>query len=277
MINLKDFELYLEERVDAFECSKELKESIRYSLISDGKYIRPSLFLSYLKDKNINYKEYFNVAMAIEMVHTYSLIHDDMPCIDNDDYRRGKLSNHKKFGEDIALLTGDALITNAFSILLSNNLISDSLKVDLVMKFSTYAGLEGMIDGQVKDIINNVLDIEDVRSIHIKKTSLLLSLCLEFASLIAKDKKEEEVFELGTKLGLFYQVQDDFLDEYGDEKIGKTIGKDLKQGKRTYAYFLDKEELEKLLEELKMSILESAKNLGLETQDVILKIMKRKK
>ncbi len=268
---------FMKLEINKINCDKKLKEAIYYSLISEGKYIRPLLFLTYLEDNGLDYTKYFDIAMSIEMVHTYSLIHDDMPCIDNDDYRRGRQSTHKKFGENIALLTGDALLTNAFSLLLNNN-IDDHTKVLLVKKLSTYAGYEGMVDGQIKDIINNIVDINDVKEIHLKKTSLLISFALEAASLVVGDKKEEEVSNLASIVGLLYQIQDDYLDEYGQEDIlGKTQGKDLNSGKKTYAYFYPKEKLLSLIEVLNLNINKDINLLGEETKKIIDLIIKRKK
>ncbi len=273
----EEFLRYIEEEINNFNCDLKLKESIRYSLISDGKYIRPLLFLSYLEDNGVDYTEFFNIAMAIEMIHSYSLIHDDMPCIDNDDYRRGKLSTHKKFGEDIALLTGDALLTNAFSLLLKNEINSD-IKVSLVKKLSTYAGIDGMVDGQIKDIINVIECIEDVEDIHFKKTALLISFSLEAASLILGDGKEQELFEISKLIGLNYQIQDDYFDEYSNSDIiGKTTGKDLDNGKKTYAYFYSKKDLEKIILKMNNKITDKYYLLGEETKKIIDLITKRKK
>ncbi len=273
----EEFLRYIEEEINNFNCDLKLKESIRYSLISDGKYIRPLLFLSYLEDNGVDYTEFFNIAMAIEMIHSYSLIHDDMPCIDNDDYRRGKLSTHKKFGEDIALLTGDALLTNAFSLLLKNEINSD-IKVSLVKKLSTYAGIDGMVDGQIKDIINVIECIEDVEDIHFKKTALLISFSLEAASLIVGDGKEQELFEISKLIGLNYQIQDDYFDEYSNSDIiGKTTGKDLDNGKKTYAYFYSKKDLEKIILKMNNKITDKYYLLGEETKKIIDLITKRKK
>ncbi len=273
----EEFLRYIEVEINNFNCDLKLKESIRYSLISDGKYIRPLLFLSYLEDNGVDYTEFFNIAMAIEMIHSYSLIHDDMPCIDNDDYRRGKLSTHKKFGEDIALLTGDALLTNAFSLLLKNEINSD-IKVSLVKKLSTYAGIDGMVDGQIKDIINVIECIEDVEDIHFKKTALLISFSLEAASLIVGDGKEQELFEISKLIGLNYQIQDDYFDEYSNSDIiGKTTGKDLDNGKKTYAYFYSKKDLEKIILKMNNKITDKYYLLGEETKKIIDLITKRKK
>ncbi len=278
MTKKEEFIEFIKEKVFNFNCTDILKDAITYSLISDGKYIRPMLFLSYLEDNDYDYKNYFDVALAIEMIHTYSLIHDDMPCIDNDDYRRGKLSTHKKFGQDIALLTGDALLTNAFSILMYNEILEDDQKVYLVKKLSNYAGVEGMVDGQIKDIINEVSKIEDVKDIHFKKTSLLISFSLEAASIIVKDNKKEELFELASLIGLFYQIQDDYLDEYGEDSIlGKTKGKDLENGKKTYAYFYSKKDLENIIKDMQEDIFKGKNLLGDETIKIMNLITKRKK
>ena len=149
--NRNSLNIYAKEYIENLEIPELLKESIIYSLVNDGKKIRPLSFLYLLKFYNIDYKEYFDVALAIELVHTYSLVHDDLPEMDNDDYRWGKPTNHRVYGQDIAVLTGDSMLTLAFEVLSKSN-INDTLKVNLIQQFANYSGAMGMIAGQVYDV-----------------------------------------------------------------------------------------------------------------------------
>lgn len=233
--------------IENLDMPKILKEAISYSLVNDGKKIRPLSFLYLLDFYNIDYVKYFDVALAIELVHTYSLVHDDLPEMDNDDYRWGKLTNHKVFGQDVAVLTGDAMLTLAFEVLSEAN-INAELKVKLIKQFANYSGALGMIAGQIYDVKQKDynVDADYLRRMHSLKTGRLIELPVDFACQIANKIDDLElVKEFGKELGIAYQIKDDVLDYYGDfEKIGKLPSD---EDMITYLSFYGIEECEELL------------------------------
>ncbi|MDI3503562.1 MAG: geranylgeranyl diphosphate synthase, type [Candidatus Cloacimonadota bacterium] len=220
------------------EYPKELHKALRYSIFAGGKRLRPYLtILAYqlYKDKA---EVITPIAAAIEMVHTYTLIHDDLPDLDDDDYRRGKKSCHTVFGEGIALLAGDSLLINSFE-LISYAELSDSLKVQFVRELAHESGIKGLISGQMLDIESEgkKIDKKTLNYIHSNKTARLINISLRFGALAAKaPAKELKVIEdYGTKLGMVYQIVDDLLDIEGSQaNMGKSIGKDEIQGKATF-------------------------------------------
>ena len=253
---------YAKEYLEKLDMPDLLKESIRYSLVNDGKKIRPLSFLYLLKYYGVDYSKYFDIALAIELVHTYSLVHDDLPEMDNDDYRWGKLTNHKVFGQDIAVLTGDAMLTLAFEVL-SECAVEPSLKVRLIKQFANYSGAMGMIAGQVYDVKqkNYDVDADYLRRMHSLKTGRLIELPMDFACLVA-DKLDEynDVKEFGQQLGIAYQIKDDILDYYGDfEKIGKLPSD---EDMITYLSFYGIEECEELLKKHTHNAINVAKRLN---------------
>ena len=253
---------YAKEYLEKLDMPDLLKESIQYSLVNDGKKIRPLSFLYLLKYYGVDYSKYFDIALAIELVHTYSLVHDDLPEMDNDDYRWGKLTNHKVFGQDIAVLTGDAMLTLAFEVL-SECDVEVSLKVRLIKQFANYSGAMGMIAGQVYDVKqkNYDVDADYLRKMHSLKTGRLIELPMDFACLVA-DKLDEynDVKEFGQQLGIAYQIKDDILDYYGDfEKIGKLPSD---EDMITYLSFYGIEECEELLKKHTLNAINVAKHLN---------------
>ena len=231
--------------LDQLNAETSIKKAMKYSLISDGKMIRPLVFFNLLETYNIDYKKFLNIGCAIEMIHTYSLIHDDLPAMDDDDERRGRPSLHKHIGEDIAILAGDALLTHAFDVALDCELVSDK-KVQIIREIVSASGVNlGMINGQVLDIQQNNPSIADLEQIHLQKTSKLISLPFVIAAIIA-EADTEKCRILGEKIGIVYQIQDDYLDLYGSN-IGKKIGSDLANNKITYTTYYDKEQLETII------------------------------
>ena len=231
--------------LDQLNAETSIKKAMKYSLISDGKMIRPLVFFNLLETYNIDYKKFLNIGCAIEMIHTYSLIHDDLPAMDDDDERRGRPSLHKYIGEDIAILAGDALLTHAFDVVLDCELVSDK-KVQIIREIVSASGVNlGMINGQVLDIQQNNPSIADLEQIHLQKTSKLISLPFVIAAIIA-EADTEKCRNLGEKIGIVYQIQDDYLDLYGSN-IGKKIGSDLANNKITYTTYYDKEQLETII------------------------------
>ena len=253
---------YAKEYLEELDIPDLLKESIRYSLVNDGKKIRPLSFLYLLKYYGIDYSKYFDIALAIELVHTYSLVHDDLPEMDNDDYRWGKLTNHKVFGQDIAVLTGDAMLTLAFEVL-SDADVKPELKVRLIKQFANYSGAMGMIAGQIYDVKqkNYDVDADYLRRMHSLKTGRLIELPMDFACLVANKLDEyNDVKEFGQQLGIAYQIKDDILDYYGDfEKIGKLPSD---EDMITYLSFYGIEECEELLKKHTLNAINVAKRLN---------------
>ena len=253
---------YAKEYLEKLDMPDLLKESIRYSLVNDGKKIRPLSFLYLLKYYGVDYSKYFDIALAIELVHTYSLVHDDLPEMDNDDYRWGKLTNHKVFGQDIAVLTGDAMLTLAFEVL-SDADVKPELKVRLIKQFANYSGAMGMIAGQVYDVKqkNYDVDADYLRRMHSLKTGRLIELPMDFACLVANKLDEyNDVKEFGQQLGIAYQIKDDILDYYGDfEKIGKLPSD---EDMITYLSFYGIEECEELLKQHTFNAITVAKRLN---------------
>lgn len=229
----------------------KVKEAAMYSLLAKGKRIRPIMMLTTLQSYGIDYKKYIDVACAIEMIHTYSLIHDDLPSMDNDDLRRGRLTCHKAFDEATAILAGDALLTEAFGVVCRNVFLTDNQKVQIVALLSQAAGQSGMIYGQQQDLAfeNKQATLEELKDIHTYKTGCLFQAPLVMAGIIARPTDLENLRKLGTMIGLLFQIQDDILDVIGDEAtLGKKTGSDLKQGKSTYVSLLGLEKAQQEVE-----------------------------
>ncbi len=263
------FEEYLQEKVKIKDCpQKRIYESIEYSIMAGGKRIRPVLCMKmYERFSRKSWRKVMDFASAIEMIHTYSLIHDDLPAMDNDDYRRGKPTNHKVFKEDIAILAGDGLLNMAYETMLQNCFESDYQMRDRYMRASMYlakaAGIEGMIGGQVVDVMSErpdeeriELDGELLEYIHINKTSKLIEASLVSGAIIggAQKSEVEAVEKFGRAIGILFQIRDDILDKIGEsEKLGKTAGIDERNNKLTYVSLYGLQEsqarAEKLAEE----------------------------
>ncbi len=226
---------------------KEVLNAARYSLLMGGKRIRPAIVLEFCKLCGGKEEDALDFAVALEMIHTYSLIHDDLPCMDNDDMRRGKPSCHKTFGEDIALLAGDTLLTEAFFVAANAN-VSPEKALSAVSFLAANAGLHGMIGGQVMDLAfeEKTPEAAELQDMYTRKTGALL---IAAASLgcIAAGKNDEQTLKSAAKygynLGLAFQIIDDILDVTSTEKtLGKPIGSDEKNGKTTFVtiFGLDK-------------------------------------
>lgn len=235
-----------------------VKEAMIYSLTAPGKRIRPLLFLTVLKAYQIDYHKYIDIACAIEMIHTYSLVHDDLPGMDNDDLRRGRLTCHKKFDEATAILVGDALLNYAVNVILNVD-IDDSLKVKILNRLYEASGVNGMIYGQQEDLYfeNKKATLEELQNIHKNKTGELITVSMQLASMIANINDYQYWTSIGFDLGLAFQIQDDVLDVIGDQnKLGKKIGSDVSNHKSTYVTLLGIEHSQKKIEQLFQSCYE---------------------
>ncbi|WP_391116027.1 polyprenyl synthetase family protein [Psychrobacillus sp. L3] len=221
----------------------ELKEAMAYSLQAGGKRIRPLYTLAVLEELNVQSEDAIVVASTIEMIHTYSLIHDDLPCMDDDDLRRGKPTNHVVFGEALAVLAGDALVTLAFGIIARLNRLTAEQKVQLIDQLSYAAGAEGMVGGQVLDMLGEgkYLSLAELEEVHVNKTGALLSFSILAGGVIANapSKMMQALKSYAFRIGLAFQIQDDILDIEGtSEQLGKTAGKDALSEKNTYPSIL---------------------------------------
>ncbi|MBF7022027.1 polyprenyl synthetase family protein [Staphylococcus kloosii] len=230
-----------------------LEESMTYSLTAGGKRIRPVLLLLTLDMLTNDYKKGLAPALGVEMIHTYSLIHDDLPAMDNDDYRRGKLTNHKVYGEWKAILAGDALLTKAFEVVSHDELLSDSAKIKLIKRLSSASGHFGMVGGQTLDMQseNTAIDVTTLEQIHRAKTGALISFAVMSAVDIAQpdEKVARALSDYSDHIGLMFQIKDDLLDVYGDEqKLGKSVGSDIENDKSTYVSLLGLEGAEQKLQ-----------------------------
>ena len=275
---MKDFQVYLKEKTDFFETElkKELQKlsypetiakGMEYAILNGGKRLRPFLLFATLELLNEDINKGVKSAIALEMIHSYSLVHDDLPALDNDDYRRGKLTTHKVFGEAEGILIGDSLLTYAFYVLSQKNLelLSSEQIINIISKTSEYAGINGMIGGQMIDIEseNKKIDLETLKYIHSHKTGKFIKLPIEIACIIAnveKDKKEV-LEEYANLIGLAFQVKDDILDVEGTfEELGKPVGSDVDLHKATYPSILGMEESKKILNDTVEKAKEIIKN-----------------
>ena len=231
---------------------EEIWESMRYSVLADGKRIRPVMALETCNVLSGSYEKALPVACAIEMLHCQSLIHDDLPCMDNDDYRRGKLTNHKVFGESTAVLAGDALLSFAPQMIIQHTECENSIKLKILEEFLVSAGAEKLIAGQVVDIASEgkQIDKETLDFIHKNKTGALFNLSIRAGAMLggADEKTLAALTEFAGKLGLAFQISDDILDETATlDTLGKTPHKDKAAGKVTYLSFYGMDEAKKRL------------------------------
>lgn len=245
-MNMNDYIKLVEDKLDEYvqiEEPQTLFRSMKYTLMLSGKRLRPIMCLETCRFLGGEIEDALPAACAIEMLHSQTLIHDDLPCMDNDDYRRGKPSNHKVFGEAVAVLAGDALLTFAPQIIskYSDNL-SPVTKIRVLNEYFNYAGARGVIAGQIVDIESeNNPDVKDkektLEYLHLHKTSDLFQLSMRTGAIIAgaDDDKIDAVTEFAKNFGLAFQIADDILDEISTfEQMGKTLGKDKAENKLTY-------------------------------------------
>lgn len=252
-------EAYLKEKLNITGLDQQsIVDAMKYSLFAGGKRIRPFLMLEfYSAISGQNKNNIINFAAALEMIHTYSLIHDDLPCMDDDDFRRGKPSCHKVYGEAMALLAGDSLLTSAFSFCTDydKNLISAENAIRAIDVLSHKSGILGMIGGQVIDIESEGKNISEskLKNIHLLKTSALISAACKMGALLAgaDNDKLAATEKYAENIGLAFQIIDDVLDNTStQEKLGKPIGSDQSLNKTTYFSLYGEEDAKKIAKEL---------------------------
>ena len=244
---------------------EKLAEAMEYAVMNGGKRIRPILMymICDLFEKNNckSYDKIKEIANALEFIHCYSLVHDDLPAMDNDDYRRGKLTVHKKYNEAIGVLVGDVLLTEAFGIIANSKSLGDKNKVEIISKLSEYAGFFGMVGGQFVDMEseNKKVEIDTLKYIHAHKTGKLLTAAIELPMIALNigSEKREKMVEYSKLLGIAFQIKYDILDIEGNfEEIGKKSN-DIRNEKTTYPSIFGLEKSKKLLQEY----LEKAKKI----------------
>ena len=264
---IKDTNYFLKKFIDN-QNSSHLINAMKYGLFPGGKKIRSKILIDIGSLFSINYKTLIQIGAAVECIHAYSLIHDDLPCMDNDKIRRGKASTHIKYGESTAVLAGNSLLTMAFEILSNKNLdLSEKTKVNLIKKLSECSGHLGIAGGQYLDLNyekkkvsrNKIIEMEK------KKTGMLFSFCC-IAPAMIKNKKNLELkfFEnIGSDIGLLFQISDDLIDYRGNSKIaGKKTGKDQKKGKATLISLLGYNNAVKYCNNLVINITGKLKKYG---------------
>ena len=237
----------LEEFYGEQQIASNLREAVLYSIHAGGKRIRPYLLLEVLESLQVPITiAHAQIAAALEMIHTGSLIHDDLPAMDDDDFRRGRLTNHKKFGEALAILAGDALFLDPYALIAQADLPNE-IKVDLIASLSLSSGSMGMVAGQVLDMEGEGkhINLEELQTIHANKTGKLLAFPFHAAGIIAglDENLQKQLKTVGELIGLAFQVRDDVLDVTASfEEIGKTPQKDLQAEKSTYPALLGLDE-----------------------------------
>ncbi|MGM7721238.1 polyprenyl synthetase family protein [Metabacillus sp. Hm71] len=229
--------------IEKLQAPHSLKAAMRYSLEAGGKRLRPILVLALLHTYKQSEDLGIATACAVEMIHTYSLIHDDLPCMDDDDLRRGKPTNHKVFGEALAVLAGDGLLTQSFSLIVNDQLLPADKKLRIVSELVNAAGAEGMVGGQVSDMEGEVkkLTLSELQSIHENKTAKLLGFSIISGAILAGAPEEDidNLRKFAYHLGIAFQIRDDILDIEGNQMIlGKPVGSDTINEKTTYPSIL---------------------------------------
>tara|TARA_Y100001970_G_scaffold284264_1_gene401266 strand:+ start:4529 stop:5413 length:885 start_codon:yes stop_codon:yes gene_type:complete len=282
-INAKNTEKFLKNYFSKQKVYSNLTKPMKYGLFSGGKRFRSSIVVNTGKIFNINYKKLIAISAAIECIHSYSLIHDDLPTMDDDDFRRGKLSTHKKFDEPTAMLAGNSLLTFAYEILSSKKLsLPNKIKSDLIHSISICSGHSGLAGGQYFDLYFENKRVSKAKIINMqkKKTGELFGFCCESVAIIKglNYKKRKSLKKIGLDIGLLFQIADDLLDHKGESKIvGKMTGKDKIRGKATLVNLLGYSNTLNFAKKLKNKIDKDIKKYGtranslLQSVDYILK------
>ncbi|WP_347862777.1 farnesyl diphosphate synthase [Salimicrobium sp. PL1-032A] len=252
--------------IEALTIEGRLRDSVMYSMRAGGKRLRPLLMKSTFDSFTKSEATYTSTAIALEMIHTYSLIHDDLPSMDDDDTRRGMKTNHREFDEATAILAGDSLLTMSFELISSDEALSTEQRVFLIKELARAAGPRGMVTGQMWDMEfeKRKTDVSMLKSIHLNKTGRLIAFSVVAGGYLAgvAPRQVEKLRRVGEAVGLIFQIQDDILDVTGDkEKLGKPVGSDESNEKTTYPKLMGlegakqekrkyEEEVQRLLDEL---------------------------
>ncbi len=262
---------FLEESLPSQGVEPErLYEAMRYSLLSGGKRIRPILTIAAAQALGVDRDTVLPFAAALEYVHTYSLVHDDLPAMDDDDYRRGRQTNHKVFGEGMAILAGDAMLTMAFELCsqrIDHDGIDPSQKLHIVRELSMGSGHQGMVGGQVMDILaeNQEVSLDHLQQIHMCKTGRLIRAAVRIGGIIAGGSSQQlqSLTSYSEDIGLAFQIADDVLNKVGTrEELGKDAGTDEKRGKQTYPSFYGVDGARQLAEECVRRAIAQLQTLG---------------
>ena len=278
-------EQLVKELNEANPLDKTLCESMKYSLMAGGKRLRPVLLMAAADAVGAKGTDYLTTGCAMEMIHTYSLIHDDLPAMDDDDYRRGKLTNHKVYGAGMATLAGDALLTLAFEVMLRQQGVSAEKLVQVVREISTAAGPDGMVGGQALDMESEdkQISMETMKNIHLGKTGALFRAAIRSGAILggASEDALQALTVYADNFGLAFQITDDILDVIGDEQvIGKPVGSDEKNHKSTYVTLTSLEEAQKLAQEAVDTAIDALKIFGEEAdflRELVAFLVKRNK
>lgn len=252
---------YISSFADTLDGQNKLVAAMKYSLNAGGKRVRFVLALAAAKVYGVGEEDIMPFALAVELIHTYSLIHDDLPALDNDDMRRGKPSNHKVFGEDFAVIAGDGLLNLAYEVLLSA--CNTPFKVRAAAKIAELAGYRGMVGGQAYDLDSSGKTGEEyLYKIQLGKTCALIAAPLVAAEILA-GKSGQDMLEVGKNLGLIFQFGDDLLDVFGEKAtVGKTLGKDKNENKLTALNVYGVEKTKQIMQELCEKTVEKLKKIG---------------
>ena len=271
----KDTNTYLKKIFLKQNKYKYLIKPMKYGIFSGGKRFRSSIIVNTGKIYNINYKKLIIIGAAVECIHSYSLIHDDLPAMDNDDLRRGKISTHKKFNEFTAILAGNCLLTLAFEILSSKDLnLPPIIKNELVKTLAIYSSFSGLAGGQYFDLTyeNKKIKKKEIINIQNNKTGKLFAFCCESIGIIKKQnaKKRKELKDIGLAIGLLFQIADDLIDFKGDSKIvGKPTKRDQQKGKPNLVNAIGYEKTLIFATNLKNKINKKIKNYGNKSEDLL--------
>ena len=268
----KDTNLYLKKFI-LKQKSSELLNPMKYGLLPGGKKIRSKLIVDVGKIFNIDYNKLIQIGAAVECIHAYSLIHDDLPCMDNDKLRRGKISTHVKYGESTAILAGNSLLTIAFEILSQSSLkVDHKTKISLINLLTKCSGHSGIAGGQYSDLKfeGKKQSLNKIVNMQIKKTGKLFSFCCVAPIIISKKNKYINSFDsIGSKIGLLFQIADDLIDYSGSSKrAGKKTRKDSKKGKATLISLLGYKNTVKYGDKLKLEIFSKLNKFGNKTKDL---------